>query len=126
MLGWSVMKATLVLLGLVACGGESISANWDLVGPQQYAVSDCVYRECLRAARAACPYGYDQVGSSNDGASATSAPATMFTPAAVNVSRNKTIVVQCRPPVWCDAAACAYGYRCVVSRHYPGHNVCSL
>jgi hypothetical protein len=126
MVGFTVMRTTLLLmLGLIGCAGD-IDARWEPVGPAQFAITDCRMSECYRAAGAACPYGYDLIGNSSEVTGATAAPATMFTGPAVRIHRDRTLLVQCKPPVWCDRDPCAYGYHCVVSHAYPGHNVCAI
>jgi hypothetical protein len=126
MVGFAVMRRTLFLmLGLAACGAGDIDASWAPIGPAQYAITDCRLSECYRAAAAACPYGYDKLGESNE-VTGVSAGAMPFGGTAVGIHRDKTLRVQCRAPVFCDAAPCVYGYRCVVSHAYPGHNVCAI
>lgn len=124
MVEFAVMKRTLLLLGLVACA-EGIDASWEPVGPAQFAITDCQMSECYRAAAAACPYGWEPIGNSSEVTGASVTGATMFTGAGVRIHRDRTLLVQCKPPVFCDRDPCAYGYRCVVSTHYPGHNVCA-
>lgn len=124
MLGWLLMKALWLVLGLVGCA-DGIDASWEPVGPAQVAITDCRMSECYRAAAAACPYGWDPIGNSSEVTGASVTGATMFTGAGVRIHRDRTLLVQCKPPTFCDRDACAYGYRCVVSQHYVGRRVCS-
>jgi len=117
-----LLAAAMLLLG---CEAGAIDATWKPVGPAQFAISECETVECLRAAAAACPYGYDQLSGTSEATSATVAPSPLGG-TNLRIRRERTLLVQCKPPVFCDAAQCTYGYRCVVSHAYPGRNVCAL
>lgn len=124
MVGFAVMKTTLLLmLGLVACE-PTIDANVVPIGPAQYAITGCGPSECYQGARATCPYGYDVLGESNEVTGVSAGP-NIFGGASMGIHRDKMLRVQCKPPVFC-ADTCVFGFQCVPSKRYPGRNVCAI
>lgn len=94
------------------------------VGANTLSIENCrSASECYGIAAGQCPYGFDVL---NGGQSVRSATAQTYgnTTIATPVIRNE-LLAQCKPPIFCEDAACPYGFTCVKSQAYPGRDVCA-
>jgi hypothetical protein len=121
MLGSSVMRnAILGLVLLSACDPDVTQ-----VGTAQYAIDGCrSTSDCYEAAAEQCPYGFDLRNSNQQ---TTMLVQNYGSTAIVTPITRSGMLVECRPPTFCDnGEACGPSSRCVRSHIYPGHRVCVI
>lgn len=114
------------VMALLACRGGG--ANWEMVGNNTVVVTCPRTAECYEGATQACPYGYDAVSheTQTTGAIANSHRVGNSVQTTIIPVRRGELVVQCKPPTFCEHAACPSGSTCVKSERFPGRAVCSI